>query len=241
MWPSAPLKLLQMLVWISSSNILSCSFFQSGFIRDSIPQLQSSHPSRQKNVAPIYAGPRLHELQQHAWQLQLPGPQLYACSITTILVEAKLGSLKRTWLYPIREGTLVCMHAILYELVKHLISTRALSASQRQLQRYCLLPCRPAALRSCATLNVWSFIQCVWNGHQSGNNDFQSLHGWCCVYVCKFMCVHVYVCKFMCVHVYVCKLMCVHVCVCVYCATQTDWTQLLKWINLCNIYVSVIF
>ena len=152
----------------------------------------------------------------------------------------------------------MCMHAILYELVKHLISTRALSASQRQLQRYCLLPCRPAALRSCATLNVWSFIQCVWNGHQSGNNDFQSLHGWCCVYVCKFMCVHVYVCKFMCVHVYVCKfmcvhvyvckfmcvhvyvckfmcvhvyvckLMCVHVCVCVYCATQTDWTQLLK-------------
>ena len=175
----------------------------------------------------------------------------------------------------------MCMHTILHELVKHLISTRALSASQRQLQRYCLLPCRPAALRSCATLNVWSFIQCVWNGHQSGNNDFQSLHGWCCVYVCKFMCVHVYVCKlmwvhvyvckfmcvhvmcmcasscvymcmcasscgcmcmcasscvymcmyassFMCVHVYVCKLMCVHVCVCVYCATQTDWTQLLK-------------
>ena len=108
MWPSALLKLLQMLVWISASDILSCSFFQSGFIWDSIPQLQSSHSSRKKNVAPIYAGPRLHELQQHAWPLQLPWPQLYACSITTLLVEAKLGSLKRT---VSRKRGDTCVHA----------------------------------------------------------------------------------------------------------------------------------
>ena len=137
----------------------------------------------------------------------------------------------------------MCMH-ILYELVEHLILTRALSASQWQLQRRCLLPCRPAALRSYATLNVWSFVQCVWNSHQRGNNDFQSIHGWCCVhvckfmwvqvYVCKFMCVHVYVCKFMCVHVYVCKFMCVHVYVCKFMCVQAHVCACMCMCVLCN-------